>query len=202
MRYPDSPVLVSLDMLRTLDADPPGTWLGQCKVDGRRRMIYKSGGQYTWHAKNKHDALPVPADLKAEFEALPWPDGIGLDCEWSGPRDTNGTHELWVFDLLALNGHWYGGFSFFERRLRLYEIINPHECGSGDTDMWRRLQNSRIHRVVTARNNFCALFERQTENPVSEGIVIRKASSTIIGNRSRSVDNPEMFKVKFQRIKS
>lgn len=200
MRYPDSPALISLDMLVKLDKDPPGTWLAQTKIDGRRRMIYKDAGKYTWVAKNKGDSMPVPADLRDEFERLPWPDGIGLDCEWFGPRDVKGEHKMYILDLLVLSGEWYGQHPYAKRCADLYDILNPHICGPDD--MWMSMSRyPRIKHTVNARMDFVRLFEQEKRNPVSEGLVIRKATSTIIGNRTHSATNPEMLKVKFERSK-
>ena len=42
IRQCDNPTLISLDMLRQLDTDPPGTWLAQSKYDGWRRTMWST----------------------------------------------------------------------------------------------------------------------------------------------------------------
>lgn len=189
--FPDSPTLISLDRLSELDKAPPGTYLAQSKVDGRRRMVYKDAGVYTWRAKNRDDSLPVPADLKAEFEALPWPDGIGLDCEWYGPRDAGSQHKIFVFDLLKYGGESCFGNTFISR-IKGLEYVTKR-------DEFRPWIAPFLRCTPTDDRGFVKLFAVQKDYPFSEGLVIRKASSTIIGHRSKSVVNPEVYKVKFER---
>lgn len=192
IRLPDVPKLVSLDFLRELDAQAPGTWLAQPKIDGRRRMIYKKDGVYTWHAKNRDDCQPVPAHLRAQFEALSWLDGIGVDCEWSGPRHKGGVDKLWVFDLLQWQGEWTGAWTFSKRVQYLQFWF---------LDMLDDVRAT-IHIVPLHVNpGLLDRYSEQLTNPISEGLVVRKATSKMLGGVGQCKVNPEWFKVKHRNIK-
>lgn len=201
LRFPDSPRLIDLDMLRKLDAEPAGTYLAQPKIDGVRRMCYKTGGVWTYYAKNKKEPVALPDGLRQEWESLPWPDGIGLDCELSGPRDVGGVPMLWVFDLLMLDGQWHGGYTFRERRARIYDIVNPHEC-NGHWEQFRRSGHIRVLNN-TPNPDMVDLLERQKENPLSEGIVVSRADRQIVGSyRHSATPDAGYYKVKFARTKA
>lgn len=194
MRLPDVPVLISLDHLRTLDAEAPGTWLAQAKIDGRRRMAYKTHGVWTWHAKNRGDAVPIPTALCDEFESMQWPDGIGLDIEFSGPRHAGGTPCLWVFDQLRSNNEWCGDVQFQDRIMCLSE-------------RWEWATVTRIPPHVAllrtwSNPGLCDRYAEQLTNPLSEGLVIRKATSTMIGSIGKCAEAKSgYYKVKHTRVK-
>lgn len=186
-RYPDSPILCSVDMLHKMDADLPGTWIATAKIDGRRRCAYKEPSGWRYIAKNRRDAQPLPDDLRKEFEALPWPDGIGLDMEWSSLRQSGDEQGLWIFDFLEMRGKWIGDRPYSER-IAVMEVYFP--------------VSQRIHQLHWIDNpGLCMFFEQQITNPLSEGIVVRRADSTLIGNWDRSVENGAIRKFKFDRIK-
>jgi hypothetical protein len=65
-RFADSPALISLQRLAEMDKAEPGTYLATPKIDGRRRIVTLDKGKWKWSAKNREDAQPVPADLRAE----------------------------------------------------------------------------------------------------------------------------------------
>ncbi len=201
IRYPDNPKPVSLDFLRKLDADPPGTWIGQPKLDGWRRVAWHGDGgwQYISKRESSGNRRPLPLDLQAEFEGLPWPDGLGLDCEWMGPRQVAHIKgdSLHVFDLLmgpvtpgSTRSDWLGDMPFVDRYILLHSLM---ESG----------RQSKQVRLVPAWANpgLVDRFMEQTQDPLSEGLVVRRADSKLIGALHRSAENPHWFKVKYRGIK-
>lgn len=192
IRYPDSPTLINLSVLAKLDADPPGTWIGTQKVDGRRLMCYKEPtmdglkcSEWRYRAKNKEDAMPLPEPLKTEFESMAWPSGVGLDVERTGLRKAGDRSQLFVFDLLHLDGQWVGNWPYQKRYLWLY-------------DNWISSMNVFL---VEARPNpgLVEYFHEQRKDPLSEGLVVSAADCTIKGSYHRSAESSRMFKVKFER---
>lgn len=186
-RYTDSPQLISLDLLAKMDKEAPGTYLFQTKYDGARRQIWEDNGGWHYRAKNNSDAMPIDPELKAAFESIDWPKGVGFDCELMGSRDKGGVPRLYIFDVFMIRGEWIGHIPFKSR------------------SNWVEL-DTQFHPIqfVVPRPNpgMVDAFAHQMTIEGSEGLVIRRADSTMIGNRECSVENPHWFKVKFQRIKS
>lgn len=232
-RWPDIPTNVSLDFLKRLDQEEPGRWLAQPKIDGRRRIAWSQPHikdmavcelrpRYEWcyRAKNKDDCQPLQPELQAAFESLPWPDGIGLDMELSGPRHAGQPHALHVFDLLMLHGRWFGGIPFGERTRSLADIwkhVSAELAADArllDDFMGLYMQQLAptatrpampalaVHIVPTFPNP--GLYDRyleQLQDPLSEGLVVRRADSVMIGGRDHCMKHPHCFKVKYRNVK-
>ena len=187
LRYSDVPTLVSLDYLRGIDRDPPGTWLAQKKCDGVRRMAYHTPQGWVYIAKNRSDSKPIQPALKEAFESLPWSVGVGVDMEMTGPRHAGGKHQLWIFDILAVPNHgqsmWVGDMPFDARAtlLKLNAWFDP----------------PLINYVETVPNpGLVDFYAEQLTDPLSEGLVVRRANSKLIGSTKGCAVNPHWFKVK------
>lgn len=193
--HPDNPQAVSVDFLKKLDADPPGTWLAQPKLDGWRRVLHFDGDKWTAQAKRGSEgaAKELPADVMDDLQALSVPDGTSLDCEWVGPRmveNTGGKHSLHVFDVLRFEGTWLRGETFLDRYTRLCCI-----CCMTD------LAGNHLEQIMAWKNpGLVDLFQQQMQNPLSEGLVVRRADSKLLLN-PKCADNPMWFKVKYRNIK-
>jgi hypothetical protein len=189
-RRPDDPRRVSWDFVKKLDQeDAPGTWLAQKKSDGWRRLAYRRRGTWAYYSKHDREAKSPPGDLVAEFESLPWPDNVAFDMEWVGPRCVDvlrGRHEFRVHDLLYMNGIWQGDVTFLRRHEALAKLFKGSE---------------RVSLTPVVGENLYKLFEEQKEDPLSEGIVIRRAGSGLIGDPRKVHDNPSWFKCKYRDIK-
>ena len=198
-RHPDNPQRVSLDFLRQLDTEPPGTWLGQSKLNGWRKIADNTDG--TWHYGAKHTtgdaAKPLPDTLRTEFEALAWQKGIVLDMEWLGNRQTTiiTRHSLHIFDILTHEGQWLGSMGY-ERRLEVLAAVCK-QAGVSDPD--HSEAESDVFLVPTWTNpGLVDRFIEQMENPLSEGLVVRQRHSGLIGSFTSPATNPQMLKVKFE----
>ena len=182
LRLPDNPCLVSLDYLRRVDGEnPPGALLAQSKLNGHRRVaLFLPHG---WIYISKYSAGPaaraLPASVKAPFEGHAWPAGIGIDCEWVGPR--GGAQALWVFDLCYYRGEWCGDMPFSDRHAILASLAYRHTV--------RCYPNPGLVDV----------FYQELTVPQSEGLVIRRADSKLIGKWDGFAESGTTWKVKFQR---
>jgi ATP-dependent DNA ligase len=173
----DTPGLISLEYLTRLDAEAPGTWLAQPKLDGWRRLMTRSSG--TWRGVPRKggtgdNSVPLPQHILAALEASPWLHGLDLDCEWVGRRQQNGEHRLYVFDVLTDE-------MFSTRYDTLSELPWPY---------WPTIQL-----VPCWGSKLVDHFLAQLADPLSEGLVLRRSDSRLIGGR-----NPLMLKVKHRRV--
>lgn len=182
--FPDSPTEISPDLLRKLDAEQPGKYIAQPKYDGWRRFAQHTGGRWIWRSKpgNARETMPLPDDLREEFEAHFWPQDITVDLEWVGSHRNNQKPGLYVFDLIRKD------VPFIERYTRLGKLLDESE---------------RIH-IVPAWSNpglHDHFVAQLTTGGLTEGLVVRRADSHIIGHPSRCVTSPHVFKVKFSNSK-
>ncbi len=127
---------------------------------------------------------------------MPWPDGIGLDAEWYGPRHKGTPHSLHVFDLLYLAGFWVGELPFEERYAALATIMQGKPRTGGDRP---GCQGERVRLMPCVRNpGLMDYFAQQLTNPFSEGLVVRSASQTLLGSYAACADNPYSLKIKMK----
>lgn len=204
IRYPDNPSRVSLAFLKDLDAQAPGTWLAQPKLDGWRKIADNTSGQWVYSAK--HDtgpaAKPLPDELRREFEALPWPPNIVLDMEWCGNRCVQHVkeHSLHVFDLLSCDlrildllsygdDGWLGQVPFEKRYSALEYIVQMLPVLGG--------KPKHVHLIPCRKNpGLVDYFAEQLTNPLSEGLVVRHKDSKLVGSFTKPAVGDRMFKVK------
>ncbi len=186
LRQPDSPKTISLSRLEELDAAEPGTYYASAKLDGRRRVAYFDGTTWTYRAKNRGDAQPIAEEARKEFESLPWPAGIGLDVEITGLRAVGDADYIYIFDLLYFQGEWTQ-MSFEQRRVMLA--------------IWGLVHRQRVrYAKYVANPGMMDLFKEQIADPLSEGIVIRRADQVNIGHHEKSQENPFLWKCKYARL--
>jgi ATP-dependent DNA ligase len=193
--YPDDPMPVSLDRLDEMDNTPPGTWWGQPKYDGWRRIAYNDAGKWTIKPKPNgtgDNGVPLAADLFHEFCSLPWPHGIALDMELTGPRDKGGEHRLWVFDL----------FRPWDCNFQLAVTAPFHERLALLRQYMKTCSSPRVRFVEAYPNpGLRDLFAQQMTDPLSEGVVLRRGDWGIFGDQKKCKKSPMMVKIKYDRIK-
>ena len=182
MILPNNPTQISLDFLKKLDADKPGTYMAQPKMDGFRRILRLTDKGYVPEAKKggTGEMKPFPPELAEAIKLLP---EIGdLDCEWLGTRmvENKPRHELYIFDVLRPNA------SFLMRWLWLTDTLTGH------------LPDRIRLASVTYNPGMTDLFQQQLTDPMSEGIVIRRADCALI---QKGGINPLMFKAKYRDIR-
>lgn len=189
--FPDNPTPISLDLLRKLDGERPGRWIAQPKMDGWRRCCCWNGRRWNITSKRQSagSTIPLPAEIRSALEALAVLSPLNLDCEWVGKRMVEHVERdvLWIFDLL------HQRMTAEDRLFYLDEQIAPllSEGGTGPI------------RVVPHWSNpgLVQRFEEQLLDPLSEGLVIRRADSLPLLNPRQCATHPLCFKVKYRNIK-
>lgn len=199
MFHVDNPTAVSPDFLKKIDQDPPGTWIAQPKYDGWRRCAWRVDGKWIWQSKKGSAGADVamPANLVSELESLPLKAGvdIGLDCEWVGKRmvESVDRDRLIIFDVMT--------DKTFEMRLgTLYALEafrkDQKKIGSPERDA----QCVEFCGSWTNPGLFDR-FQEQMTNPLSEGLVVRRADSRHLMGRNGCLTNPHVLKVKYRNIR-
>ncbi len=185
--FPNDPVQVSLAFLARINAEEPGKYLGSCKWDGWRRLVVKENGKWVWRAKpSGAGALtPIADSVRVEFEELDLPSEMVYDCEYVGFRMIENSPEpcLYVFDWYPLSGPCP---SFEERHIGLGNLIHGENVRFVDQ---------------TQNPHLMDLFERQLCNPLSEGIVVKRADSRVEGHPSRCTDHSHCYKIKYRNVR-
>jgi ATP-dependent DNA ligase len=201
-RFPDDPSRISKDALKRLDEEtPPGTYLCQKKLDGWRRPAwFHEDGTITYHSKRNHGeeaAIQPPEELRRELEGMGWPRGIALDMEWMGPRLKDvlrGENHFYIFDLLCHDGRFLEDIPPAQRHATLKTLFEMLKAAS-------KTPTDRIHLVEMVDRDLWKFFEQEQENPLAEGIVLRHAESSLVGDRWETKKNRLWLKCKWRDIK-
>lgn len=197
MYFPDNPTDVSPDFLKKIDQDTPGTWIAQPKMDGHRKICAFNGS--AWHVSGKKGGTgehsKIPKEIMAELMEMHFPEGIALDCEWVGPRMKEHAKRdvLYIFDILTYpepeDRLYYAHRRYLLKLLigRWYNGANPEKAIAG-VPSW---QNPGLF----------DRFQEQMTNPLSEGLVVRRADSRHLMGRNGCLTNPLIFKCKYRNIR-
>lgn len=193
-RYPDDPRRISADYLKKLEEkSKPGELIAQFKWDDWRLVGTKEAGAWRFFAKrgSKEDrSKQPPSFLKEALDAIGLPDGTTLDMGWVGPRDPfkvlKGRHFFVVWDIMHWQGEWQGDIPYHQRLLKLMGVV----------------PSSELIQVVESRElDIAKMFEESKAHPEYEGIVVKRASSKLVGGWNHAEDNPGWWKVKYRDIK-
>jgi hypothetical protein len=199
---PDNPHRQYLPWVREIEAEQPGRWIAQRKRNGWRRPGYKLGC-WTFHSKyetGEEAKAQPPLDLVAELESLGIPDGTAFDMEWMGRRDTEYTKgQNWfeIFDLVYWNKRWQGDVPLKDRLANLKDLL--YLCRAKAKMDGKMLDaehiTPRIILMPVVEKNFVEFYEQQKLDPLSEGMVMKRLNSTLLGNGR---DNPFWLKIKYR----
>lgn len=182
--HPDMFTRVSYDFLKRLDAEP-GAWLGQAKRNGECIVLHVDGDTVMIKAKDGRakGKMPEKEDDIIQYLSICGLDGVSLQAEMIGPRkDYNGdmpAHRIEVVDCLRWSGQWLRQMPFAKRLGVLKD-------------------NGITHLPVVESPHLCELFSAQLTDPVSEGIVVRSASSGLVLHPDVCKVRRDWFKVKFR----
>jgi ATP-dependent DNA ligase len=185
-----------------------GGRVAQAKYDGWRCMIIRDttdtylpgmkkrgkDGSLRFVSRRDLDAggptnLPVSDEVVEFVESLDLPDQTVLDSEWMARRTIGECPErLYVFDLLWWDNEWQGKKTYSDRLAVLSGVLKP-EDEAGEVPVMLPLQ---------VAENFGDFFNRLTELPYTEGMVIKPLNSTLKGNRTGCSKNPLLVKIKWR----
>lgn len=184
--YGHNPKEVPLEFLQKLDAEEPGRWYGSFKWNGFRRFCVRTDGRWIWKAKPAGAGAlrPLPPDLQAQFEAMPWNDDVIFDMEWVGPsiRKEYKRDELHVIDYHCATTP---KTTFAHRQ----DILRG----------WMLTHNpfSPVKRVLNWQNpGLVDLFTQTLTMPHIEGIVVRRFDQVNQGSPSQCVEHPLIYKIR------
>lgn len=180
-RAPDKPVRATLRNIPSIERT--GSYVAQPKIDGHRAMIEID--DTCIRAISRHNKpLPVDPKILGQIRSLGLPSGTMLDAEWTGRRALarGATEALWLLDVMFLAWEWQGAKSLYERLEPIAGLDLPED----------------VRRVETVSRDFLGLLERQIGDPVSEGIVLKKVSATLVGRAHESALNRGWQKVKWR----
>ena len=212
MVFPDDPQPISVDFLKKLDAAPPGTYFGQPKKDGWRRLIHFDAGKWTAQAKrgSEGSARPLPEELSSYLDGLAQNEclqGVTWDSELMGTRmvEHGRAKTLQVFDILRQEGRWLREVSFRARQDRLMllwdELKWPLRAGVLP-EMSQTWTDAPVQLVPTFSNpGLVDLFQQQMQDALSEGLVVRRADSTLILDLKKCTINALILKIKYRNIR-
>ena len=178
-RAPDKPVRATIRNLLTLER--MGGYVAQPKIDGHRATVEIDDAEIRVISRH-NKPLPVSQVVLDQVRSLGLPAGTMLDCEWTGRR-AGAPEGLWILGLLYWEWRWVGSESLVER-LEHLEVL-------GDLP-------SLIHRVESHTEGFLVLLRDQIGDPVSEGIVLKRIATPLVGKRGSSAKNQGWFKVKWR----
>ena len=215
-RYPDDPIRLPPSSAMFANIDKDGSWRAGPKRNGWRRLAYKENGIWTLHAKrdtSPEAKRPLSADLVKRLAAFPIPDGTALDLEWMGTRDVayTGGQPQWLeaIDIHYWNYQWQGDLAFDERMKSLADLIALCAAADGSNiktlvlvPTWKDDIYKQFCRLAmewkTSSEALAKGTVLQTEGAISEGVVLKKGTGKLRGDRTHTVDNPFWAKVKYR----
>jgi len=180
-RYPDKPLEInSLSICRD------GEYLAQSKHDGWRCLIVMNEHDDIEFWSRQQKKLPVSFDFTTAIANLPIPSGSVLDGEWMKRRPNyTGPEMIYLFGVLWWGDKWMGRLPEIERWEMVQEIM-------------RHNRSPLLRLPQTTTSGYEAFFEQTKKDPSSEGIVLKKLDSKLLGNLTDSKQNPLWYKYKWR----
>jgi ATP-dependent DNA ligase len=196
---PDKPIRTSEDFLIDLDAEE---WSCEMKLDGYRMEIGKHDGMIV--ARSRHGEILKINDLFMKYFDDLLEEGSAIDSEWINHSRIKTINTMMksnlplvecigIHDITWQNGKYLGNVTLRERRnCDLFRKIQ-------ETSMDNILDNLKVFKIPMLSDNMIIDFYNMQKNlKISEGIVIKKWNSKLIGNKSQSAKNPCWYKIKYR----
>jgi hypothetical protein len=196
---PDKPIRTTEDFLVDLNAEE---WSCEMKLDGYRIEIGKDDNIIT--ARSRHnEILNINYKLVEYFDSI-LDNGYALDGEWinhSRIKSINKTTGsklpliecIGIHDVTWTNGRYSGNIPLNMRRnCDLYKKIP-------DVTMSNLLEDLAVFKIPMLSNHEILEFYNLQKNiKISEGIVIKKCNSKLVGAKTQSAKNPCWYKIKYR----
>lgn len=191
-RFPDKPNQMSPAQLPVFDLQ--GGWIATAKQDGWRCMIEVGDDGKLEFLSRVWKNLPICAELKDMVASWDLPRGTCLDTEWLARRPGyQGPETLHLITIPWWNNEWLGAKPESERwalTMGLMERISARPDAAGRT--------SQVKLPAWTGREYSKLFEWSKTDPTTEGIVLKRATSTLIGDLHDSKINPSWIKIKWR----
>lgn len=190
-RWPDNPRRAYAEFLHEADKSND-KWFAFKKWDGWRRPAYNETDGWKFYAKatkGEEAAAQPPPDMVDELRSLNLPAGTALDQEWMGRRANSGNHLFVVLDMLYWKDKWMGDVPLIDRLFLVQQCLSIAKS------------KGNAPRVVFApfvTSDFCSYYEKQKGDPESEGVVIKRSNSKLVGGMHSCQDNLDWWKIKFR----
>lgn len=190
-RFPDKPNLMSAAQLPVFDLQ--GGWIATAKQDGWRCMIEVDENGKIEFLSRVWKPLPISAALKDVVARIGLPKATMLDTEWLARRPGyQGPETLHLITIPWYDGEWLGAQPETDRwalTMALMENIATRTSG---------LATPPIKLPKWTDKEYTQLFEWSKTDPTTEGIVLKRNNSTLIGDLKSSKDNPTWIKIKWR----
>lgn len=190
-RFADKPNQMSAAQLPVFDLQ--GGWIATAKQDGWRCLVEVDGDGKIEFLSRVWKRLPVSDSLRKVVAGLELPKNTMLDGEWMARRpDYKGPETLHLITIPWYDNEWLGGQPEEARwavTMALMEKIS--QMPGYDANHPIKLPN-------WTDRDYSKLFEWSKTDPTTEGIVLKRKNSTLIGDLSSSKDNPQWIKIKWR----
>ena len=178
------------------ECDQAGQYLAELKADGYRAHVeFTPDGPTVWSRRwKKH---PVSTAMLALLEKTYHfvPKGTIFDGEWLKIR-TSGPETLMLWDVMFWKGKWIGTRPLIERRKFL--IGTPNVWEKHDPEDFESLEEPILTLAHSTSKDFEAYFKWSKRLPWTEGVVLKKMDSTLVGSIKDRTVNPAWIKVKWR----
>lgn len=186
LRFPDKPSRIySLKMVKE------GEYIAQPKLDGHNALIFKEDGKLVVLSRVMKK-LAISDQMRKALELLPLVNGTVLNGEWTCRREAWKEEGVWLFDMMYENGEWVGHLPVQERHTKVCAIYGGVDEATSKA-CW-----SNVHLIAGVTTGYAALYKSLIGDMKTEGIVLKRLGSKLIGDFHKSVDNPAMFKLKWR----
>lgn len=196
---PDKPIRTTEEFLHDLDVED---WSCEMKLDGYRMTSSKHNGVIT--NRSRHNEILKVNDTIVEYLDSLLENDSEIDTEWinhSRIKSINTTMNtnlpliecIGVHDVTWLNGKYLGNMPLKDRRnCDLYKKIP-------EVTIDNVLKDLRVFKIpMLCSGGILDFYNMQKDFKISEGIVIKKQNSKLIGNKLQSVKNPLWYKIKYR----
>jgi len=182
LRLPDKPQRCTTDALHRLD---DGRHVAQKKWNGWRCVIVWQKPTLQILSRYKTRTIPISKSAKQAITAMclrAKTKGLVLDAEYMGMRSGARRESVVLLDVLYLEGVWQGSKPWNERDAMLQSLP----------------VSAPIQLVENFYTDFAETYAHQQQDSESEGLVIKRLKSKLIGGIDGCKRNPHWFKVRYR----
>lgn len=196
---PDKPIRTTPDFFDMVDEN----WFVESKIDGWRCEIGNFNKIHTISRHNK--PLTMNPSLIEELMAL-IPNNSAIDVEFinhdriKAINKINNVNLPLIEKIIVIDVIWHNGV--YLKQLSLTDRIALDVYKNLPTTTMEDLTNPNSNHIVkvvqTTGNNVKEFYNTQRKFIISEGVVLKKKNSKMIGGAAESSKNPAWYKVKYR----
>jgi ATP-dependent DNA ligase len=185
-RFPDKPNEMSASQLPILDLQ--GGYIATAKQDGWRCMIEVDGNGKIEFLSRTWRPLPISPRLKDLVASMGLPKNTMLDTEWMARRADVTQETLHLITIPWFDDVWLGDQYETTRWARAVELMGKLPLEAQTLFSLPKWTDS----------EYSKLFEWSKANPSTEGIVLKRKNSYLIGHLRTSWTNTSWIKIKWR----